>query len=1792
MLADISHRRGAGYWAAILGVAVVTAVFAPLHAALSTTTVALAYLLVVLFVATVWGRLPAMVASVLAMLCFNFFFLPPIYTFTIADSQNWVALTAFLVTAITAGHLSERAKRRAAAAEAARSASAYNRSLIEASLDPLVTIGADGRIIDVNTATEAVTGRPRDELIGTDFSGYFTEPERARAGYEQAWRAGLVRDHALELRHRDGHSTSVLYNASVYRDDRGLAIGVVAAVRPIRTSAGQPARALSDPDVVRGLSRFVSFTSVLSAAVGVLGLAGWMFHIPVFKSVIPGQVVIKPNTTVCFVLIGLSLWLMRRVDDHPVPGAWKLGGQLLAAVVAAVGLLSLTEHVVGWDLGIDQLLFQETAADAIGSLRPGLMAPITALDFLLLGLALVGLDWTISWRSRRYSPAQVLATVAGLASIVGLLDFVLKSAISYTHIALQTAVALCLLSLAVVCARTERGVPSLFVSGSVGGTLVRRLLPAAIVIPVLIGALSWIAMSAGFSSVWSGGTLMIVAMIALLGNLTVLVGFLIDRADVERRRAEGTLLRREEELREAQRLARVGSWWWDPRIDKVTWSEELCRIVGRDPKLPPPGYHEHARFYTAESFVRLDAAVQHALRTGTPYELDLDMVTAGGALRSVTGRGEVERDADGHVVLVRGTVHDITERKQAEEALQRSADEVRDLYNHAPCGYHSLDANGVFVRINDTELEWLRYARADLIGKMKLPDLLAPGSLPTFEAEFPRLKTEGAVRDLEFDLVRRDGTILPVLISATAITDPDGKYLMSRSMVYDMTERKRAEEALRLASAYNRSLIEAALDPLVTIGPDGRITDVNAATEAATGHPRAALIGTDFSDYFTDPEKARAGYRQVFHEGFVRDYALELRHRDGHLASVLYNAAVYRDSGGRVIGVFAAARDITARKQAEEALRESEANLNRAQEIAHLGSWHLDVARDRLTWSDEVCRIFGVPRGTALTYEAFLGAVHPEDREGVDQAWAAALRGAPYDIEHRIVVGVEPKWVRERAQVEFDTDSRAVRGIGTVQDITERKRAEDEIRRLARLQAEAAELGQDALRGAPLQAVLDGAVTRVARALGVDYCNVAEMLPGGDEFLLRAGAGWKEGVVGRATVKSRGSQPGYTILGGRPVIIEDAATETRFAPLPRLLGEEVVSAMSVVISTAEGPYGVLGAHSRRRRVFTRDEVNFLQAVANVLGTAIARQRAEEQLRRVNRAHRALSTCNQALVRATDESALLRQICRIIVEEAGYRLCWVGYAEEDAARTVRPVAQAGFDEGYLEVAKVTWADTERGRGPMGTCIRTGEIQVVKNIATDPRLAPWRADALQRGYASSIAIPLGAADRPFGALTIYSSEIEAFGDEEVRLLTELANDLGYGIVSLRTQAERKRAEAEEAAREREVAIGFRIQRMLLLDEPPRDIPGLRVAALTIPSQRIAGDFYEFFTHQDESLDVIVADVMGKGIPAALLGAATKSHFTEALCHLMALSPAGVLPEPREVVTLAHADMARHLIELESFVTLCYARVDLTRRRLALVDCGHTGLIHVRGGTDLCEMVHGDNLPLGIREGEIYDQIAVPFEAGDVFLFYSDGITEASNATGERFGTDRLMASVRMNGNLAPDALLGAVRAAVLAFAGSDRLTDDLTCVAVEVGERRRPLARREMEIRSDLRDLSRAREFVRTFCRTLPGSPLDEDRVAELALAVNEAASNVMKHAYHGRTDQRIHLEAEAFADHVAVRLHHLGDPFDPSAVPLPSFDGSRESGFGIYLITRSVDDVRYYRDERGGNCIALVKMRQS
>jgi PAS domain S-box-containing protein len=194
----------------------------------------------------------------------------------------------------------------------------------------------------------------------------------------------------------------------------------------------------------------------------------------------------------------------------------------------------------------------------------------------------------------------------------------------------------------------------------------------------------------------------------------------------------------------------------------------------------------------------------------------------------------------------------------------------------------------------------------------------------------------------------------------------------------------------------------------------------------------------------------------------------------------------------------------------------------------------------------------------------------------------------------------------------------------------------------------------------------------------------------------------------------------------------------------------------------------------------------------VLRDITQRKLSEKQLYQVNRALKTLSECNQALVRATDEPTLLHDICRIIVEFGGYHSAWIGFAEEDEAKTVRPVAHAGCEQGYLESLQITWSDTERGRGPMGTAIRTGQTCMAQNMLTDSNYLFWRDAAIKQGYASSIALPLSVDSKSLGALNIYATEPNAFDEAEVKLLTELANDLAYGIAALRTQIEHRKVE----------------------------------------------------------------------------------------------------------------------------------------------------------------------------------------------------------------------------------------------------------------------------------------------------------------------------------------------------------------------------------------------------------------
>lgn len=196
------------------------------------------------------------------------------------------------------------------------------------------------------------------------------------------------------------------------------------------------------------------------------------------------------------------------------------------------------------------------------------------------------------------------------------------------------------------------------------------------------------------------------------------------------------------------------------------------------------------------------------------------------------------------------------------------------------------------------------------------------------------------------------------------------------------------------------------------------------------------------------------------------------------------------------------------------------------------------------------------------------------------------------------------------------------------------------------------------------------------------------------------------------------------------------------------------------------------------------------------------KRLERELDRKIRALRTLGSCIQSILNSDDEVRLLSTVCHVLVEEGGYRLAWIGYADNDEQKTIRPMAQSGFDEGYLNSVSITWRDTERGQGPTGTAIRTGRFMVTRNMLEDPKYTPWRAEALKRGYASSMALPLIDNEEVIGALNIYAAKPDAFDPAETDLLLEMSEALAYGIAALRNQM--IRADAEKALQESQALL----------------------------------------------------------------------------------------------------------------------------------------------------------------------------------------------------------------------------------------------------------------------------------------------------------------------------------------------------------------------------------------------------
>lgn len=529
--------------------------------------------------------------------------------------------------------------------------------------------------------------------------------------------------------------------------------------------------------------------------------------------------------------------------------------------------------------------------------------------------------------------------------------------------------------------------------------------------------------------------------------------------------------------------------------------------------------------------------------------------------------------------------------------------DYRALFHESPYAMWVYDVDTLaVVEVNQAALAMYGYARAEFLDLTLADFQPSDGPSPSPEGASPPGGHQGRRRHR-----LADGGLIEVELIERPV-DGAGRRVVA---ALDVTDRARTERELERNLAQTRALVEANPDLVFRIDSDGRYLSFWPTDYVELLLPPDQFLGKRIDEVMA-PElaaHARGAIAEALATGSpqVLEYRLELGGVEQEFE------ARFAPIAG-VDELLVLVRDITSRKRAEAALLDSEARFRSAFEHTPVGMALVDPAGGYRQVNTALCAMLGYPEKELLGLTV-ADVSQPEDLE-LDMA-----------LRDRLLAGELPSYVIEKRYLHADGHAvvgmlsvSLVRDAGgrpsylveQIQDISSLKEAEVQLARRARQQEAVAQLGRRALEGRAHGELLQQAVAMLRDVLELEYAKVLELHP--HYFVLRAGAGWKPGTVGKARVaRGPGSQAGYTLLTAEPVIVEDLASETRFAGPSLLVDHGVVSGMSVVIPGSRGPYGVLGAHSTSRRSFTSDDTHFLQSVANVLADAIEHSRAEEAL---------------------------------------------------------------------------------------------------------------------------------------------------------------------------------------------------------------------------------------------------------------------------------------------------------------------------------------------------------------------------------------------------------------------------------------------------------------------------------------------------------------------------------------------------------------------------------------------------
>ena len=869
-----------------------------------------------------------------------------------------------------------------------RESEAYNRGLIEASVDGLITVDPEGLIMDVNEQMCRMSGYSREELIGTPFADYFVDAERATLGVNETLGSGVVTDYVLTLAKRDSRHLRVSFNASIFKDPAGSVRGIFASARDITEQSRLQSQLSEERAYNRGL---------IEASLDGLITVDAMLTIT------------DVNETMCRMagysreqLIGTTF------PSYFVDSRRAAEGVRLTLDRGAVTNYELTLRT---SAGPERLVSFNAAIfrDEGGNVR-GIFASardITEQSRLQSQLG----------EERAYNRGLIEASVDGLVTVdqALIITDVNDTMCRMAGRSRNQIIGSSFPTYFQERERAEEGVRLTFQRGAVTDYVLTLMAGDGRPVPVSFNA-------AIFKDT--------------AGNVR---GIFASARDITSQK------KLEDQLQASQTYTRSliesnidALMTTDPAgiITDVNQQMEALTGFNRDELMGTP----FKQYFTNPK--RAEEGIKLVLHEGSVTNFELTARGKSGGETVVSYNATTFFDSNGKLQGVFAAARDITEQKQLEQQLRDQQTYLRGLIESSVDGLVTVDPQGIITDVNDRMCDMTGYTRAELVGTpfadyFTEPDRAHAGVQQTFDA--------GYATEYALTIVSRTRRHLQVSFNASVFKGSDGDVRGIFASARDITDRVRLEEQLREQQSYLRGLIESSIDGLVTVDPDGFITDVNEQLCRLTGYSRQELIGSVFKRYFSEPERADAGVRRTFAQGVVTNYDLVLQSKTGRKRTVSFNASVFRSGDGKVQGIFASARDVSEQVRLQSQLTEQQA-YNRSLIEASADALFAIAPDGMITdVNEEATRLAGYSRKHLLN-SRFKGYFTEPDRarEGVEKTLADG-RVLGYELTlisrhgRRIAVSFN-------AGVFTDTNGTPLGILAAARDITAQKQLEHQLR--------------------------------------------------------------------------------------------------------------------------------------------------------------------------------------------------------------------------------------------------------------------------------------------------------------------------------------------------------------------------------------------------------------------------------------------------------------------------------------------------------------------------------------------------------------------------------------------------------------------------------------------------------------------------------------------------------------------------------------------------------------------------